>query len=132
MAAPSPALSPVLTAIVAPLHGLSWGMFGVTMRARPVPTSATVVEVPTVRMNITSSTALKPAKLRTLAMKVRSTITVPHRPGTAVRIASEPARSTGGLGRGARPLPVRPAPGMLPPAARAESICLLRRRCRTI
>ena len=49
MAAPSPALSPTLTVIVTPLRGLPSGMFCVTMRARPVPTSATVVEVPTAR-----------------------------------------------------------------------------------
>ena len=87
-------------------------MFCVTMRARPVPTSATMVEVPTVRVNITSSTALKPAKLRTFAMTTRSTITVPHRPGTAVRIAAEPTRSAGGR------CTARPLPGRLAPVAR--------------
>ncbi len=82
MAAPSPALSPTLTVIVTPLRGLPSGMFCVTMRARPVPTSATVVKLKTVRMNIVSSAALKPSKLRTFAVKVASTIAVPHRPGT--------------------------------------------------
>jgi hypothetical protein len=90
MLAQSPALSPMLTAIVMPLRGSPSGMFCLTMPAKPVPTTAALMEVPPpTRMNVASSAAPKPTTLDVFAVKIPTTIAVPHRPGTTVTIPAK-------------------------------------------
>ena len=48
-----------------------------------------------VRMNIGSSTMLKPSKMCTFVVKVTSTMVVPHRRGMAVCIAARPPNARG-------------------------------------
>ena len=62
-------------------------------------TAPTVVKVTAVRMNIVSSTVLKPSKMRTFPVKVSSTIVVPCWPVTAVRASRLSPPSACGRGR---------------------------------
>jgi hypothetical protein len=57
------------------------------MRTRPV--SAIMVKV-TVRMNVVSSSVLKPSKMRTFTVKVASATVLPHSRVTALHVAAQP------------------------------------------
>ena len=62
---------------------------GLRRTVAPMPT---VMKVTTVRMNVVSSTTLKPSKMCTFTVKVSSTIVVPRRRRTAVHGTAEPAQ----------------------------------------